>query len=124
MTVGLALMTAVQTAMTVLNAAFVKNLNVEFSRHGVIFETVESLLSLLRTGDHDAYRQFFLDTMLVVEASLFADESSNTVSSKVSSKCFCESFSGISSDPAHLSDLPPSSKTIDGLGVLINLTGR
>ncbi|KAE9447255.1 hypothetical protein C3L33_20777, partial [Rhododendron williamsianum] len=68
---------------------------------------------LIRTGDHDAYRQFFLDTMLVVVASLFADESSNTVSSKVSLKCFCESFSGISSDPAHLSDLPPSSKTID-----------
>ncbi|XP_058191614.1 serine/threonine-protein kinase ATR isoform X3 [Rhododendron vialii] len=99
------------------------------SRHGVIFETVGSLLSLLRTGDHDAYRQFFMDTMVVVEdllyvASLFADESRNAVSSKVSFKCFCESFNGISSDPAHLSDLPPSSKTIDGLGVLINLTGR
>lgn len=57
-------------------------------------------------------------------ASLFADEPSNTVSSKVSLKCFCESFNGISSDPAHLSDLPPSSKTSDGPGVLINLTGR
>lgn len=57
-------------------------------------------------------------------ASLFADESRNAVSSKVSLKCFCESFNGISNDPAHLSDLPPSSKTIDGLGVLINLTGR
>lgn len=57
-------------------------------------------------------------------ASLYADESSSTGSSKVSLKCFSESFNGISSEPAHLNDLPPSSKTIDGLGVLINLTGR
>ncbi|GMP96154.1 hypothetical protein CsSME_00044922 [Camellia sinensis var. sinensis] len=40
------------------------------SRHGVIFETVGSLLSLLRTGDRDAYRQFFIDTMLMVEATI------------------------------------------------------
>ncbi|CAL5376955.1 unnamed protein product [Camellia sinensis] len=99
------------------------------SRHGVIFETVGSLLSLLRTGDRDAYRQFFIDTMLMVEdllyiASLCANESSITVSRKVSLKCFCESFNGISSDPALLSDLPPCSKAADGLGVLINLTGK
>lgn len=37
------------------------------SRHGVIFETVASLLSLLRTGEREAYRQFFLDAMLLVE---------------------------------------------------------
>lgn len=37
------------------------------ARYGVIFETVGSLLSLLRTGARDAYRQFFLDAMLVVE---------------------------------------------------------
>ncbi|KAL7226369.1 hypothetical protein ACSBR1_021471 [Camellia fascicularis] len=99
------------------------------SRHGVIFETVGSLLSLLRTGDRDAYRQFFVDTMLMVEdllyiASLCANESSITVSRKVSLKCFCESFNGISSDPALLSDLPPCSKAADGLGVFINLTGK
>lgn len=28
-------------------------------------ETVGSLLSLLRTGDRDAYRQFFMDAMLL-----------------------------------------------------------
>ncbi|XP_057494820.1 serine/threonine-protein kinase ATR isoform X1 [Actinidia eriantha] len=99
------------------------------SRHGVIFETVGSLLSLLRTGDRDAYRQFFIDTMLVVEdllyvASLFADESSITLLSKVSLKCFCGSFNGIFSDPALLIDLPPSIKAADGHGVLINLTGK
>lgn len=37
------------------------------SRHGVVFETVGSLLSLLRTGTRDAYRLFFSDAMLVVE---------------------------------------------------------
>ncbi|KAA8546139.1 hypothetical protein F0562_020967 [Nyssa sinensis] len=57
------------------------------SRHGVIFETVGSLLSLLRSGDRDAYRQFFSDTMLVVEdilyvASMWANQSSITESSK------------------------------------------
>lgn len=38
-------------------------------RHGVIFETIGSLLSLLRTGARDAYRQFFVDSMLVVEGN-------------------------------------------------------
>lgn len=37
------------------------------NRHGLIFDTVSSLLSLLRVGDRDAYRQFFLDGMLAVE---------------------------------------------------------
>ena len=37
------------------------------SRHGVIFETLGSLLSLLRTGARDAYRQFFADAMLVIQ---------------------------------------------------------
>ncbi|XP_042464961.1 serine/threonine-protein kinase ATR-like isoform X2 [Zingiber officinale] len=37
------------------------------SRHGVIFETVASLLSLLRTGEREVYRQFFLDAMDVVQ---------------------------------------------------------
>lgn len=37
------------------------------SRHGVFFETIGSLLSLLRVGDRDAYRNFFMDTMLLIE---------------------------------------------------------
>ncbi|CAL5421159.1 unnamed protein product [Camellia sinensis] len=43
------------------------------SRHGVIFEIVGSLLSLLRTGDQDAYRQFFIDTMLMVEEFIYLE---------------------------------------------------
>ncbi|RVW38512.1 Serine/threonine-protein kinase ATR [Vitis vinifera] len=99
------------------------------SRHGVIFETVGSLLSLLRTGERDAYRQFFIDAMLVVEDILYvamhhADKASITESTRVSIKCFCESFTGISGDPALLSDLPTSSKPIDGFGIMINLTDK
>ncbi|CBI37818.3 unnamed protein product, partial [Vitis vinifera] len=99
------------------------------SRHGVIFETVGSLLSLLRTGERDAYRQFFIDAMLVVEDILYvamhhADKASITESTRVLIKCFCESFTGISGDPALLSDLPTSSKPIDGFGIMINLTDK
>ncbi|XP_059653895.1 serine/threonine-protein kinase ATR [Cornus florida] len=101
------------------------------SRHGVIFETVGSLLSLLRTGDRDAYRQFFMDSMLAVEDLLYVgsvcDKTKITESSKVYLKCFCKSFTGICDEPAQgalLSDLPACSKPANGYGVLINLTGK
>ncbi|KAL6952194.1 non-specific serine,threonine protein kinase [Sarracenia purpurea var. burkii] len=57
-------------------------------------------------------------------ASLFDYESSITVSSKVSLKCFSGSFNGISQEPAPLSDIPPSSKAADGHSLLINFTGK
>lgn len=44
------------------------------SQHGVILETVGSLLSLLRTGTRDAYRLFFADAMLVVEGKKELDD--------------------------------------------------
>ncbi|CAL9022861.1 unnamed protein product [Prunus brigantina] len=99
------------------------------SRHGVIFETVGSLLSLLRTGARDAYRQFFIDSMIVVEdllyvASVCADVSNITESTKLTLKCFCESFNAILDDPDHLGDLPATNKPNDGIGILINLTGK
>ncbi|XP_062175775.1 serine/threonine-protein kinase ATR isoform X2 [Alnus glutinosa] len=98
-------------------------------RHGVIFETIGSLLSLLRSGARDAYRQFFVDSMLVVEdllyvASLSADSLNITESTCLNLKCFCESFMGIFSDPDHLGDLPESNKPTDGIGIMINLTGK
>ncbi|XP_022748509.1 serine/threonine-protein kinase ATR-like isoform X3 [Durio zibethinus] len=37
------------------------------SRHGVIFDTIGPLLSLLRTGSRDAYRMLFIDAMSVIE---------------------------------------------------------
>ncbi|KAK8624063.1 hypothetical protein V6N13_065420, partial [Hibiscus sabdariffa] len=37
------------------------------SRHGVIFETIGPLLSLLRTGSRDAYRMLFIDAMCAIE---------------------------------------------------------
>lgn len=39
-------------------------------RHGIIFDTISSLLTLLRSGDREAYRQVFLDAMVAVEGSL------------------------------------------------------
>ncbi|KAF6176279.1 hypothetical protein GIB67_023570 [Kingdonia uniflora] len=98
------------------------------SRHGVIFETIGSLLSLLRSGDREVYRQFFLDAMLVVEeilyiASVCADESS-VAASKEPLKCFYETFSGISDGPALFGGLPACCKPVEGPGVLINLTDK
>ncbi|KAI3991217.1 hypothetical protein MKX01_022438 [Papaver californicum] len=97
------------------------------SGHGIIFETVGSLLSLLRSGERGAYRQFFLDAMLLIEdllhvASIFADSSTTTVSPVVSLKCFHKSFVGISNSPAPLGDLPACFRPTDGLGILIDLT--
>ncbi|PON40311.1 Coatomer beta subunit [Trema orientale] len=99
------------------------------SRHGVIFETVGSLLSLLRTGTRDAYRLFFIDAMIVIEdvfyvASCCADHASIAEPTRVTLRCFSKSFNGISNDPAHLGDLPACNKPTDGTGILINLTGK
>ncbi|KAG8655799.1 hypothetical protein MANES_04G069900v8 [Manihot esculenta] len=99
------------------------------SRHGVIFETVGSLLSLLRTGARDAYCQFFIDAMLAVEdllcvASLSAENISITGSAGSTLKCFCKSFTGFLGDPACLCDLPASSKPVDGAGILIDVMGK
>lgn len=51
-----------------------RNFNVFISkfcsaRHGVIFEAISSLLSLLRVSEREAYRQFFLDAMEVIEGA-------------------------------------------------------
>ncbi|XP_011046623.1 PREDICTED: serine/threonine-protein kinase ATR isoform X3 [Populus euphratica] len=99
------------------------------ARHGVIFDTVGSLLSLLRTGARDAYCQFFIDAMLAVEDILYVapfsvDSRSVPESGRIMLKCFCKSFSGIFDDPACICGLPASSKPDDGAGVLINVTGK
>ncbi|KAI3441185.1 Non-specific serine/threonine protein kinase [Psidium guajava] len=88
-------------------------------RHGIIFETVGSLLSLLRTGERDAYRQFFVDTMVTVE-----DESSISECTRLDLRCFSRSFTGIFGDPACLCDLPASNKPNDGYGLLMNLSAK
>ncbi|KAI3718255.1 hypothetical protein L6452_19118 [Arctium lappa] len=96
------------------------------SRHGIIFETLGSLLSLLRTGDRDAYRQFFEDVMGVVEDLLTIASIANNTSNpelEVSLRCLCESLSGISTDSTVLSELPACNKPVDGFGIMINLTG-
>ncbi|KAK1414808.1 hypothetical protein QVD17_30567 [Tagetes erecta] len=97
------------------------------SRHGIIFETLGSLLSLLRTGDRDAYRQLFQDVMRVIEDVLtIASVSSNTSKPEVqvSLRCFSGSLSGNSPDSSVLGDISVSSNSVDAAaGIMINLTG-
>ncbi|XVF00830.1 hypothetical protein REPUB_Repub04eG0035900 [Reevesia pubescens] len=99
------------------------------SRHGVIFDTVGPLLSLLRTGSLDAYRMLVIDAMRAIEdilyiVSLYMENSRNTEPTGLTLKCFHRSISGNLSDSACLCDLPTSNKPIDGPGILINLLGR
>ncbi|XP_075094243.1 serine/threonine-protein kinase ATR-like isoform X1 [Nicotiana tabacum] len=100
------------------------------SRHGVVIETIGALLSTLRTGDRDAYRQFFMDTISVVEDLLsvasLCDKPSSTESRKVLLRCFSESLCGgwSNHDTTVLSDLPLCCKPSDGNGILINVKGK
>lgn len=64
---------------------------------------------------------FFFHADLFYVASLYEGKSNST---RVSVKCFRESFAGISSDPAIFSDLPACCRPTDGPGVLINLTEK
>lgn len=57
-------------------------------------------------------------------ALLCADNSNIGESTRLTLKCFCETFIGIFSDPAHIGDLPESNKPSDGAGIMINLTGK
>ena len=63
-------------------------------------------------------------TDILYVASLYVDNSNNMESASLNLKCFCESFAGIFSDPDHLGDLPASNKPADGVGIMINLTGK
>lgn len=99
------------------------------SRHGVIFETIGSLLSLLRTGSRDTYRLFFLDSMLAIEGIFYialcvAEDSKITESTRLRLKCFENSFSGILGNSTPLCDLPSTNKPVDGPGIMVNLLGR
>ncbi|KAK7343322.1 hypothetical protein VNO77_11979 [Canavalia gladiata] len=87
------------------------------SRHGVFFEALGSLLSLLRSGARDAYRQFFVDSMSLIQDILHVASLKVGGPSRVTLRCFCESFSGID-------DLPSSNRPVDGCGLLIDLGGR
>ncbi|KAH6777085.1 Ataxia telangiectasia-mutated and RAD3-like protein [Perilla frutescens var. frutescens] len=97
-------------------------------RHGAILETVGSLLSLLRTGDRDAYRQFFMDAMLLSEDLLYAasifDERRSGEPKRLLLKSFCKSFARICNHPTLLGDLPVSNRPINGEGILIDLTEK
>ncbi|CAJ1977648.1 unnamed protein product [Sphenostylis stenocarpa] len=87
------------------------------SCHGVFFEALGSLLSLLRSGARDAYRQFFVDSMSLIQDILYVASLNVNGSSRVMLNCFRESLSGVE-------DLPSANKPVDGCGLLIDLTGR
>ncbi|PHT64079.1 Serine/threonine-protein kinase ATR [Capsicum annuum] len=100
------------------------------SRHTVIIETIGALLSTLRTGDRDAYRQFFMDMLLVVEDLLhvasLCDRPSSAEPREVFLRCFSESFGGDWSnhETTISSDLLLCCKPSDGNGILINVKGK
>ncbi|KAJ8766984.1 hypothetical protein K2173_012493 [Erythroxylum novogranatense] len=98
-------------------------------RYGVVFETVGSLLSLLRTGARDVYCKFFIDAMTAVEdllhvAGLSAGNSSILDHAQLNLKCFSSSFAGITNDPSCLTELPESNKPVNDVGILVNISGR
>ncbi|KAG0457231.1 hypothetical protein HPP92_022388 [Vanilla planifolia] len=93
------------------------------SRHELIFDTAATLLALLRTGERDAYRQFFLDAMVAVEdVSYIASLHRGSVpSEKVSLKCFSESFAEISLSPSLFGEIPACCRPKDGVGIVVDL---
>lgn len=56
------------------------------SRHGVFFEATGSLLSLLRSGARDAYRQFFVDSMSLIQG---------TDKLQLCTRCLCSNTSNL-----------------------------
>ncbi|KAJ3693956.1 hypothetical protein LUZ60_009436 [Juncus effusus] len=95
------------------------------SRHSVIFETISSLLSLLRTGDREIYRQFFLDTITTIEDVLHIATGQGTdPSSKTPIICLCNSFARISNSPVIFSEVPAGCQLASGQpGVVVDLSG-
>jgi serine/threonine-protein kinase ATR len=99
------------------------------SSHELIFNAVWNLLSILRTGDREAYRQFFLDAMVAVEdllyvASMHDESPSGVPPGRCLVKCLCGSFSNILDSPGPYSELPASCQPKNGPGVLVDLTGN
>ncbi|CAH2061656.1 unnamed protein product [Thlaspi arvense] len=95
--------------------------------HGVILETVGSLLMLLRSNSRKAYRMFFHDALQAIEdmqpfASIHSNEP-ELYESHIPFRCFCMSFSGVWGDSCHLCDLPDTNKPKDGDGLVLNLMG-
>ncbi|KAL6873568.1 hypothetical protein ACP4OV_013650 [Aristida adscensionis] len=103
-------------------------LRMALSSHELIFSAVWNLLSVLRTGDREAYGQFFLDAMVAVEdvlcvASLHGQNPGGVPPGRCLLKCLCGSFSDIWDSPGLFSELPTSCQPKNGPGVLVDLTG-
>lgn len=66
----------------------------------------------------------FFPTDIFYVASGCAACASTAEHTKLTLRCFCKSFNGVFNDPTHLGDLPVGNKPADGIGILINLTGK
>ncbi|XP_020579052.1 serine/threonine-protein kinase ATR [Phalaenopsis equestris] len=93
------------------------------SLHELIFETASTLLSLLRTGERDAYCQFFQDAMQAVEDIAYVAylHQDMVLSRSVSLRCFCETFALISTSTSLFSEIPACCQPEDGAGIAVDL---
>jgi serine/threonine-protein kinase ATR len=105
-------------------------------QHSGLFDTLWSLLTLLRSGDRDIFCQIFTGAMMLVEdlvsvASFYAAPTSFTVCTSVSLQCYLGAYSAIQngSEAGGSGYLPPLCKIPScwtppqGPGLLIEVSG-
>ncbi|PKA50257.1 Serine/threonine-protein kinase ATR [Apostasia shenzhenica] len=99
---------------------------IKLFRHELIFETAATLLSLLRTGERDAYRLFFLDAMVAVEdiSSVASLDWDMVTSRRVSLKCFSESLAKVSASSLLFSEIPVCCRPEDGEGIVVEIGSK
>lgn len=103
------------------------------ARHDGLFDTLYSLVALLKSGEWETYRQLFIGAMLLVEdissvASFYSSPASFTVCTTVSLQCYMGAYSTIhvvSADdlPPTLCGLPSCWTPAHGPGLLVDVTG-
>lgn len=103
------------------------------ARHDNLFDTLYSLVALLKSGEWEAYRQIFIGAMLLVEdvlsvASFYSSPASITVCTTISLQCYMGAYStihAISAEelPPPLCGLPSCWTPPHGPGLLVDVTG-
>ncbi|CAM8899357.1 unnamed protein product [Rhodiola kirilowii] len=99
-------------------------------KHRFIFETLGSLVSLLRTRERRAYCQFFTDAMSLIRDLVYVGSFHDGVSidgtqdKRVSLECFGKSLASIYGDTATINDFSSCIKPTDGSGIMVDLTGK
>ncbi|KAG0625577.1 hypothetical protein M758_2G066000 [Ceratodon purpureus] len=103
------------------------------ARHDGLFDTLYSLVVLLKSGEWETYRQLFIGAMFLVEdilsvASFYSSLASFTVCTTTSVQCYIGAYSmihAVSAEnlPALLCDLPSCWTPPHGPGLLVDVTG-